>query len=115
MARITSVPLEDVLPSRIPKAPGVWTLRRNHFDRDAVDVIRAVNEAGAAIIESVEEDPKRYLAGLRKALDRAGRVSDPLSTIPAFAAPVRRNGQRTAATRRSGVSPIAAAICFTAT
>jgi hypothetical protein len=73
MARITSVPLDQVLPSRTPKGPGVRALRRQSFDLDAVAVIRAVNETGAAVIESIEEDPKRYLTGLRKALERAGK------------------------------------------
>jgi hypothetical protein len=83
MARITPVPLEQVLRAKQPKAPGARVLRRQQFDRDAVELIRAVNETGAAVIQSIEEDPKRYLTGLRKALARAGKDEIMLRRRPA--------------------------------
>jgi len=73
MAVITPISREELLRARNAKQPGPRTLRRQSLDADAVAVIRAVNETGAAAIDALGEAPRRYVAGLRGALARAGK------------------------------------------
>lgn len=73
MAKIEAVPLERALGDRGRRQPGARAVRRQQFDADAVAVIRAVHATGAAAVDVTGEDPRRYLAGLRRALARAGK------------------------------------------
>ena len=74
MAVITPVAIEQALaPASRPEA-SPRTLRTRKLEKDAGDVVAAVNQAGAALI-SVDGDDLptgHYLAGLRSALRRLG-------------------------------------------
>jgi hypothetical protein len=74
MAYIEAVPLEVALSSRTKKQPSARTLRTQALERDAEQVISAIQAQGAAQIDFSQEseNPERYLSGLRSALARKG-------------------------------------------
>jgi hypothetical protein len=74
MAHIEAVPLDVALSSRTKKQPSARTLRTRALERDAEEVVSAIQAQGAAQIDFSQEseNPDRYLSGLRSALARKG-------------------------------------------
>lgn len=74
MAEIRAISLDEALRSRSRKQPSMRTLRTRALERDAEEVVKAVQGQGAAQIDFSREEgsPERYLSGLRSALSRKG-------------------------------------------
>jgi hypothetical protein len=76
MAQIDAIPLDVALSSRTKRQPSARTLRTRALEDDAVAVVTAIKERGAARIDySHDSSPDRYLSGLRSALVRQGHGS----------------------------------------
>jgi hypothetical protein len=76
MAVITPVPVEEALTKPIAKEPSARTLRTRQIEKDAAEVVAAVNSGQAALISISHDDlpAARYLTGLRSALRRLGHT-----------------------------------------
>jgi len=76
VAVITSVAIAEALARTSPREPSARTLRTRKLEKDAADVVAAVNQAGAALIHVDGDDlpTDHYLAGLRSALRRLGHT-----------------------------------------
>lgn len=74
MALIRAVSLDELMSTRSKKQPSGRTLRTQALEREAEEVVQAINARGAAEIDFSQEDgsPDRYLSGLRSALNRKG-------------------------------------------
>jgi len=76
MTVITAVPIEDALRWPTLKEPSPRVLRNRQLEREAGEVVAAVNQKGAALINVEGDDlpTDRYLTGLRSALRRLGHT-----------------------------------------
>jgi non-ribosomal peptide synthetase component E (peptide arylation enzyme) len=76
MAVIIAVPVEEALTKPATKEPSARTLRTRELEKDAEEVVAAVNRSGAAIIHVSDDDlpAARYLTGLHSALGRLGHT-----------------------------------------
>jgi glycine/D-amino acid oxidase-like deaminating enzyme len=74
MAVIHAISLDELTSNRSKKQPSSRTLRTQALEREAEEVVQAIQERGGAVIDFSQEDgnPERYLSGLRSALHRGG-------------------------------------------
>jgi hypothetical protein len=77
MAVIIAVPVEEALTKPVAKEPSARTLRTRQLEKDAAEVVAALNRAEAALIYVSDDDlpTTHYLSGLRAALGRMGQTS----------------------------------------
>lgn len=77
MAVITPIGIEEALVRASRPEPSARALRTRRLEQEAGEVVAAVNQAGAALINVDGDDlpTGRYLSGLRSALRRLGHTT----------------------------------------